>query len=566
MKKRLLSVAVACMAFASISQTSLYTENFESGNSFTLNSPDLGGASTYNTWLMNNVFSGGSGTFVCFGFPFSFTVPNTPAQPVGITNAPSSNYMHIAAQAAVSNGINCASYIPADGTCVTNESNFTKMTNPVSTNGYTNVTFDFWWLCAGSVDAYGQVYYSLDGGTTWVLKQSNLNNVSTWTQLSLTDAAWDNQPSIKFAFRFVNNTAGTAADPAFSVDEIEISGTPGVVNSIATSGGIVTNQWCEGTAQSLTVDFVASGTYTAGNVYTAEISDASGSFAAPQQIGTLASTANGALSINATTPVGLAVGSGYRVRVTASSPSTIGTDNGADLTVNALPTVSQAPFTDACVNAGSIALVGGSPAGGSYTGTGVSGGSFSTTTAGVGTHTITYSYTDANGCSNTASAPITVNDLPAVTLGSFANICDNAGALTLTGGSPAGGVYSGTGVTAGVFDPAAVGAGVYTIAYAYTDANNCQAQATQTITVDGCSGLNELMAINVAVFPNPAKSSFSISGNIPFDVIRLVDLNGKEIKSYTMSESYALDGVPAGMYMIVLKNATGTYQGKLLVE
>ena len=148
--KRLLLIGCTLFTTIAFSQTTIYQENFETGNSFTINTTDLGGASTYNTWLMNNTYSGGSGTFICLGFPFSFTVTNTPSQPVGITNSPSSNYMHITAQAAIASGINCASYIPADGTCVTNESNFSKMTAPVSTLGFNTVTLDFWWMCAGS--------------------------------------------------------------------------------------------------------------------------------------------------------------------------------------------------------------------------------------------------------------------------------------------------------------------------------------------------------------------------------------------------------------------------------
>jgi len=213
-----LSASLTCF-----SQTTVYTENFESGNSFTMNSSDLAAAYTNNTWLMNNSYSGGSGTLTCLGFPLSFTVQPTPSQPVGISGSPNSNYMHIAAQPAISSGITSASYVPADGTCFFTESNFTKMTTPVSTTGLTGVSFDFWYICGGSAEAFGEVYYSLDGGSTWILKQSTLNNTTTWTQLNLTDAAWDNQASLLFGFRFVNNTSAAGADPGFSVDEILIT-------------------------------------------------------------------------------------------------------------------------------------------------------------------------------------------------------------------------------------------------------------------------------------------------------------------------------------------------------
>ncbi len=145
--KKLLLFGCSLFSTFAFSQTTIFQENFETGNSFTLNTADLGGASTFNSWLVNSTYTGGAGTFICLGFPFNFSVANTPAQPVGITSAPSSNYMHISAQAAVSSGITCASYIPSDGgTCISDESNFTKMSTPISTLGYTGVTIDFWLL------------------------------------------------------------------------------------------------------------------------------------------------------------------------------------------------------------------------------------------------------------------------------------------------------------------------------------------------------------------------------------------------------------------------------------
>lgn len=225
MKKHLLLLLAFIFSLNSVAQTTLFSEDFETGNTFTLNSTDLGATTSFNTWLVNNSFTGGGGTFFCFGFPFSFTVSNTPTQPVGITNAPQSNYMHITAQAAISSGITCASYIPSDGgTCVANESNFSKMTAPISTLGFTNVTLDFWWMCGGSSDAYGEVYYSIDGGTSWVLKQSNMNNVTSWSQTAFSDVAWDNIANLQFAYRFVNNTASTETDPPFSIDDIIVTG------------------------------------------------------------------------------------------------------------------------------------------------------------------------------------------------------------------------------------------------------------------------------------------------------------------------------------------------------
>ncbi|HMT30627.1 MAG TPA: T9SS type A sorting domain-containing protein, partial [Bacteroidia bacterium] len=73
------------------------------------------------------------------------------------------------------------------------------------------------------------------------------------------------------------------------------------------------------------------------------------------------------------------------------------------------------------------------PAGGTYSGPGVTAGSFSAASAGIGTHTITYSYTDNNtGCTNTATKTIVVNNCNCVTPGTPGSI---AGLASVCAGS-----------------------------------------------------------------------------------------------------------------------------------
>ncbi|WP_234109130.1 GEVED domain-containing protein [Chryseobacterium sp. R2A-55] len=107
------------------------------------------------------------------------------------------------------------------------------------------------------------------------------------------------------------------------------------------TGTITGSTFCAG--DSVSVPFTSSGTFNSGNVYAAELSNATGSFAAPVNIGTLSSAANSG-TINAAIPIGTAAGNGYRIRVTASDPTVIGSNNGANLTVNVStsPTVTSA--------------------------------------------------------------------------------------------------------------------------------------------------------------------------------------------------------------------------------
>jgi hypothetical protein len=162
-----------------------------------------------------------------------------------------------------------------------------------------------------------------------------------------------------------------------------------------------------------------------------------------------------------------------------------------------LPTVTFTAPADLCVDAGVQAgLGGGTPAGGIYSGTGVTDDgngmtySFDPAAAGVGVHTITYTYSDMMGCESSASDDVEVFDLPVVSFTALADLCVDAGVQAgLGGGTPTGGVYSGTGVTDDAngetysFDPAAAGVGVHTITYDYTDSNGCSNSASDDVEV-----------------------------------------------------------------------------------
>lgn len=147
------------------------------------------------------------------------------------------------------------------------------------------------------------------------------------------------------------------------------------------------------------------------------------------------------------------------------------------ITVNTAPTVTLGAFADMCDNDGVLNLTGESPAGGTFSGTGVSGATFDPTN---GTQTVTYTFTDGNGCTNNATQTITVNTAPTVSFDPIADVCENAGTITLGGVSPTGGVFTGTGVSGNQFDPTV---GTQTIMYEFTDLNGCSNNAMQDITV-----------------------------------------------------------------------------------
>jgi len=129
--------------------------------------------------------------------------------------------------------------------------------------------------------------------------------------------------------------------------------------------------------------------------------------------------------------------------------------------------------TSVCVNSGSFMLIG-TPTGGTWSGTNVnSAGLFSTTTA--GTYTLTYSMGGGN-CLTKDERVVTVVPRPVVDAGTDKSFCFNSGLQTLSG-TPAGGVWSGPGITdaaTGSFNPVVSGVGTFSLTYTYTDAiTNC---------------------------------------------------------------------------------------------
>ena len=162
----------------------------------------------------------------------------------------------------------------------------------------------------------------------------------------------------------------------------------------------------------------------------------------------------------------------------------------ATVVVNSAPSVSLTAPPAACINAAPVALTGGTPAGGAYTGEGVSSTTFTPAVAGIGPATVYYFYADANGCSSSDSTVILVNPLPTVTLPPFAARCVNTGPLVLNGGAPAGGIYSGTGVGGGTFYAAIAGVGSHAITYIYTDTNGCAASDVEVIIVNPAPSVN----------------------------------------------------------------------------
>ena len=128
----------------------------------------------------------------------------------------------------------------------------------------------------------------------------------------------DNQSvvQIRWLYRTVSGNAGSRCSMA--IDNVFVGVSASAITPLSYSPG-----------DAVSVPFIANGTYTGG--FNAQLSDATGSFATPTDIGTTASNVSG--TINATIPSGTVSGSSYRIRTVSISPSILGSDNGANITV-----------------------------------------------------------------------------------------------------------------------------------------------------------------------------------------------------------------------------------------
>ncbi|MFT6921014.1 MAG: hypothetical protein ACJA1C_000008 [Crocinitomicaceae bacterium] len=365
--------------------------------------------------------------------------------------------------------------------------------------------------------------------------------------------------TISYSFTDGNGCSGLAVE-TITVDNC-------ILNTITTGTNIQPTTWCEGQTFTLQINFTSTGTFNAGNIYSAELSDAAGSFAAPTVIGTLASTANSGMIlgvISGATPAG----TGYRIRVVSDNPVTIGSDNGVDLIISAPPTVLLTVLADACENDPFYPLTGGSPVGGTYTGPGITGGVFDPAIAGVGTHNVTYFFTDGNGCSGQSSGSITVHPAPSVSFALLSDVCDYTPTFTLSGGTPIGGVYTGVGVSGLVFDPSVAGLGPHLLTYTYTDMiTGCEGTEVQTITVDACASVDEKGFENLILYPNPVSESFQLISDYEIESVQVLDMSGRIVKTFGAAQlTYDISSVPSGVYMVTVHSANHIGQLRIVVE
>jgi hypothetical protein len=117
------------------------------------------------------------------------------------------------------------------------------------------------------------------------------------------------------------------------------------------------------------------------------------------------------------------------------------THDSETIVVNNLPVLNFPALNSVCNNAPVTMMA--TPTGGTYSGPGTGTGNIlNTTNAGVGTHLLTYNYTDANTCSNSIQQFVTVDAQPVITSqpALYIEICDGE-ALAVSVGATNAGTY-----------------------------------------------------------------------------------------------------------------------------
>jgi hypothetical protein len=152
-----------------------------------------------------------------------------------------------------------------------------------------------------------------------------------------------------------------------------------------------------------------------------------------------------------------------------------------------------------------------------------------------------------------------VNSKPTVIFNLPANIdtlCSNMSYVTITGASPANGVFSGVGVTGNIFNPSQAGVGIHPITYTYTvPSTGCSDSVTRNITVVDCTNVFDYKNDKIAVYPNPFDKSLQIflSDDLMDGTVSLENIVGEVVllqKLHCNSLTLNTENLNAGIYFL----------------
>jgi len=175
--------------------------------------------------------------------------------------------------------------------------------------------------------------------------------------------------------------------------------------------------------------------------------------------------------------------------------------------------------------------------------------------------------TNGAGCAETASFTLSVLPTPQVfILGLATNYTDQDLAVTLVG-NPLGGIFSGAGVFAGQFVPAAAGIGQHTISYQFTDANGCTGMDSVVVVVSPFVSTTTLPEgiLSMQVLPNPNTGEFwlrlnlvksnTLKINLLNSIWQILECRTAALLAGENQVFFDKSGLPNGLYFLEINDA-----------
>lgn len=288
----------------------LFAEDFNTGaNPFVLNDTV---DTTYvpvgpNKWIINSSYSGGA------IYPNTIRQDSTVAGGT-IAGAPFSRYLHIhdaQAAPAVSN----ANFNPAVAS-----DNFAVLSAPICTKAISDVKISFFYLCEGNANAYGELYYSRNGGPWIKTGATKYQGQGKWKYEVVQNTAFDDVDALRFAFRWVNTAGATPKSTSFSVDDIIVVGTydPQIHPLNIDVTLLIPDPVCRGS--NLFVFYELSDSVCAGT-YRFWLSEPGGSFNSPTSLGVLTiNSSHRTFAVAVSIPTTAVEDTCYKIRVDRISP------------------------------------------------------------------------------------------------------------------------------------------------------------------------------------------------------------------------------------------------------
>ncbi len=183
--------------------------------------------------------------------------------------------------------------------------------------------------------------------STYTTSNSSDKASQSFSNVSL-PAECENQSVVQLRWITYESASQANGRDAIRLDEIEVTSEVSTTPTI-TTGTITGSPFCAtSTGTAISVPFTTTGTFN--DVFTAQLSDATGSFSGTViDLGTSLTSPITAtiLSGDLSTPSG----SAYRIRVVNYDPLTIGSNNGTNITINTPPTIATQPSNSSvCAN------------------------------------------------------------------------------------------------------------------------------------------------------------------------------------------------------------------------